>query len=197
MLLADTVLTGLVLGALNAVAARPTAAARRRFTVLAELTVALTAVVLVVSMRRLGLYEDAYGWTMLRLVAKAGAVWIGVVLLLLAARLGGVARDRDWFVPAATAAGVAVVLALNVVNPEAAVARHNLRHPTDQFDPTYLGSLNDDAVPTIVAELPSLSVERRAAVLEAICAEASTSETGFLGWNRSARRADDARRSVC
>jgi hypothetical protein len=170
---------------------------QRRFTVLAELTIGLTAVILVVAIRRLGLYEDAYGWTMLRLVAKAGAVWIGVLLLLLAARLAGVARERDWFVPASIAAGVAVVVSLNIVNPEAAVARHNLRHASHELDPAYLGTLNDDAVPTIVAALPTLAPELRAAVLDVVCQPGSEPSRGLLGWNLAARRADAARARVC
>lgn len=196
-LLAVAALTGLVLGVLGAIAARPSRSTQRRFTVLAELTVALTAVVLIVAVRRLGLYENAYGWTMLRLIAKAGAAWIGIVLVLLAGRLGGVARDREWFVSASVAAGVAVVMALNIANPEAAVARHNLQYTTDQFDPVYLGALNDDAVPTIVAALPALSADRRAAVVETLCVDRSEPTHGFLSWNLSARRADAARSLVC
>ena len=196
-LLTVTVLTGLVLAGLNAFAARPTRTEEQRFMVLAEVTIALTAILLIVAIRRLGLYEDAYGWTMLRLTAKAGAVWIGVVLVLLAARFGGIANDRDWFVPAAIAAGVAVVVALNLVNPEAAVARHNLHHASHELDSAYLSALNDDAIPTIVDALPTLPPDRVAVLLDAICTGPAVHNQGVLGWNQSARAADKARARVC
>jgi hypothetical protein len=196
-LFAVSVLTGLVLVTLDALASRETATAQRRFVVLAELTIAMTAILLVVAVRRLGLYEDAYGWTMLRLAAKAGAVWLGVVLVLLGARVGGIARETAWFVPASIAAGVAVVLALNLINPEAAVARHNLHDATHEIDPDYLSALADDAVPTIVATLPTLPPERAAALRELVCTQPYKTNSGFLGWNQSARRARDARAKVC
>lgn len=189
-LLAVAAITGLVLAVLRAVADR--ASGSRRFTVLAELTVLLTGVVLAVALRRLGLYEDAYGWTMLRLMAKAGAVWLGVVLLLLGVRLAGVASAREWFLPATLATGLAVVLTLNVLNPEAAVARHNLHHAQHELDPSYLAGLSDDAVPTIVDALPSLPEHVRAAV----CAAGSESRSP-LGWNGATRAADAARERAC
>ena len=189
-LLAVAAITGLVLAALRAVADRRTRS--HRFTALAELTVALTGVVLAVALRRLGLYEDAYGWTMLRLMAKAGAVWLGVVFVLLGVRLAGVAPTREWFLPAALATGLAVLVTLNVLNPEAAVARHNLHHAQHELDPAYLANLSDDAVPTIVDALPMLPEHVRAAV----CAVEPASRAP-LGWNRATRAADDARERAC
>lgn len=175
-LLAVAVLTGAVLAVLCAVAERT-----RRFTVLAELVLVLTGVILVAAVRRLGLYEDAYGWTMLRLFCKAFAVWLGIALVLAAVRLAGVRRDRDWLVPAALGAGLAVVLALNVVNPEAAVARHNLEMARE-VDPLYLARLSDDAVPVLAAH-PDLR--------DRVCA-GRTDRDGFLEWNLGAARADAA-----
>jgi hypothetical protein len=179
-LLVVAALTGVVLGVLSAVSARASTGARHRFTLLAELVVVLTGVILVVAVRRLALYEDAYGWTMLRVCSKAFAVWLGLGLVLAAVRLGGAGRDRDWFVPAAIGAGLAVLVALNVANPEALVARHNLELDRE-LDPAYLVQLSDDAVPVLAAH-PELR--------EQVCAGRSDRQ-GLLSWNLASSRADD------
>ena len=196
-LLAVAVLTGLAVAGLSVVAAMPSVRSRRRFTVLAELTVALTGVVLVVAVRRLGLYEDAYGWTMLRLVAKAGAVWLGAILMLAAVRLAGFQRHREWLLPAALAVGFLIVVVLNAINPEAVVARHNLGMPRE-IDPAYLAAqLSDDAVPTIVESLPSLDVADRDRMRLLVCASRPDAPSGFLRWNRSTAAAKAALQRVC
>ena len=98
---------------------------RGRIVRLSEACVGLTLVVVVSALRRLDLYENAYGLTMLRLYAAVFAGWIGVSLVL----LGGWVhkrRDRAWFPAAAVGAGLAALLALNVINPEAIVVRRNV-----------------------------------------------------------------------
>jgi hypothetical protein len=149
--------------------------------------------------RRLGLYEQAYGLTMLRLFSFVVAVWIGVVLVLAGVALAGVGADRAWFPGAALVAGLVLLLGLNVANPEAVVVRHNVYRATSEqpVDPAYLAELSDDAVPALVTALPLLQEQEGAAVLAAACRR---SELPFDGWaaaNTSRRRAMDARRQVC
>ncbi|MCU1487823.1 MAG: hypothetical protein JWN67_4569 [Actinomycetia bacterium] len=185
-LLAVAGLTAALLLGLGTLADRTTAG--RRFVVLAEAAVALTLVILLVAVRRLGLYEDAYGWTMLRLMVKASAVWLAAAFALLGLRLAGVRPDRAWLLPAVTVTGLLVLLGLNVMDPEATVARHNLdRGATGhELDSWYLGGLSDDAVP-VVAGSP--------AGRDLVC---TGEEAGSgLSWNRAAARAAEARARVC
>ena len=172
---------------------------RLRFTVLAEAAIALTLVIVVVALRRLGLYQDAYGLTMLRLYSSVFAVWIGVVLVLAGCALAGVAAGRAWLFGAAMVAGLALLLGLNIVNPEAFVARHNIDRAvkTQKVDPGYLAELSDDAVPTLVRSLSRLSEPARGEVLAAVCAGSRPSTDGGAATNTSRRRAMDARRQVC
>ena len=121
-LLAVAVITLGVLLLLRAATGLASPGQRAVFTVVAEVAVALTLVVVVVAVRRLNLYEDAFGLTMLRLYSELFSYWIGAVFLFLGAALAGVGHGRGWFVGAAVAAGLTLLLALNVVNPEAVVA---------------------------------------------------------------------------
>ena len=172
---------------------------RLRFTVLAEAAIALTLVIVVVALRRLGLYQDAYGLTMLRLYSSVFAVWIGAVLVLAGCGLAGLAAGRAWLFGAAMVAGLALLLGLNVVNPEAVVVRHNVDRAvkTQKVDPGYLAELSDDAVPALVRSLPRLSEPARGEVLAAVCAGSRPSTDGWAATNTSRRRAMDARRQVC
>jgi hypothetical protein len=172
---------------------------RLRFTVLGEIAIGLTLVILLVGLRRLGLYTDAYGLTMLRVFAFVFAVWIGVVLLLAGLALGGVGGDRAWLVGGALVAGLALLLGLNVANPEAIVVRRNVDRATraQPVDPVYLAELSDDAVPALVRALPRLPEPQRAEVLAAACEEGDWPFDGWAAANTSRRRATDARRRVC
>jgi hypothetical protein len=172
---------------------------RGRFTVLAEAAIVLTLVIVAVALRRLGIYQDAYGLTMLRLYSSVFAVWIGVVLVLAGCGLAGVAAGRAWLFGAAMVAGLALLLGLNIVNPEAMVVRHNVDRAvkTQKVDPGYLAELSDDAVPALVRALPRLPEPARSEVLGAVCGDVQEPADGWAAANASRRRAMDARRQVC
>jgi hypothetical protein len=190
-LLAVAGLTAALLTTLWTVADREVSGVR--FTVLAEACIALTLLIVAVSLRRLDLYEDAYGWTMLRLIVKASAVWLAIAFVLLGVRLGGVAPRRSWLLPTLAGTALAIGLGLNVADPEAAVVRHDVGRA--DADAAYLTSLSDDAVPTLVDALPSLPPDVRAQVLAGLCPRPA--ERAGLSWNRSAARAERARDRVC
>jgi hypothetical protein len=201
-LLAVAAITLVVLLAVHAATNFDDGAARWRVLSLAEVAVALTLVIVVVALRRLALYEDAFGLTMLRLYSLVFALWVAAVFVALGAYLAGAGRDKAWFPPAAAAGGLLAVLVLNVVNPEALVVRHNVDHAarSGRFDPGYLAELSDDAVPALVDALPTLPPEAREAVREAVCAGSGSDDgpfTGWAAWNRSRAAADAARAEVC
>jgi hypothetical protein len=200
-LLAVAAITLAVLLGLRAATDLSDPADRHRFTVLAETAVSLTLVIVVVAVVRLGLYEDAFGLTMLRLYSKVFAVWIGFVFVLLAVHLVGWGRGRAWLPSAAVAAGLVALFALNLANPEAVVVRHNVAFAerSGRFDPDYLAALSDDAVPALVAALPRLAPDARQVVLAQVCTMGSAGRTdrSWSSYNTARDAAIEARRSVC
>jgi two-component system, OmpR family, sensor histidine kinase BaeS len=172
----------------------------RRLTRLSLVIVGLTLVIVGVAIRRMTLYEDAYGLTMLRLYVVVFAAWLGLALLLVGALLVGVRRDQAWFPGVASLSLLGVLLALNIVNPEAVVARHNLtRSPTaTPVDESYLADLSDDAVPTIVDLLPRLDDSTRARVIAAVgCTGNQSGNRGWAALNIARASAEDARAKLC
>ena len=198
-LLAVAALTLVLLSALRAVVRDGSAFQRSAFFWLAQAAIVLTVAIVAVAVRRLHLYERSYGLTMLRLASTAFALWIGAVFLLLGAKYAGLRRDREWFVPAALLAAGAVLLILNVVNPEALVVRRNVANfaQTGRFDASYATKLSDDAVPALVAALPRLAPQDRATVLASVCRDEEQAEGGLWACNASRAAAEEARSSVC
>jgi uncharacterized protein DUF4153 len=172
----------------------------RRFVVAAELVGALTLVVVAVAVRRLALYDDAFGLTVLRLLATVGAAWTGVVFVMLMAWLAGAGAGRHWFPGGVAVAGLVTLFVLNLANPEAFVARHDVDHAlaSGRVDSDYLAGLSDDAVPTLLRRAARLPADQAAALRTAVCAGGAADT--FKGWaaaNRSKGRADNARREFC
>jgi hypothetical protein len=141
-------------------------------TALYLLTAVLTIGVVITAIRRLELYEAAYGLTMLRLACLVAAAWIGVVFALIAlstARRGLPGR----FLPAAIViSALAVTAGWGMASPAAIVARVNLSraahgHP---LDVSQAASLGPDAMPTLLSGLGQLSPARARQLRLAICA---------------------------
>jgi hypothetical protein len=197
-LVAVAVIALAVVLTVDAFTGSPTGRTSRRLVLLSEIVIGLSLVVVASALRRLDLYENAYGLTMLRLYAGVFVGWVGVSLVLLGAWIVRT-RDRAWFPAAAVVAGLAAVLVLNVFNPEAVVVRRNvaLAQQTGRFDTSYLQWLSDDAVPEIVRTLPRLPAPLRDSVVSEICSRPPRTTTGWAAWNAAHSAADDARRQVC
>ena len=153
-LLAATALTFVVIG----VALVFADVRRRRDAVVLRLLLgllcALAFVVVVSSLHRLGLYEEAFGLTRLRLLAETLALWLGAMLVLAAAALAAraVLARTGTIAVLATAAGL---LTFSLSSPDRRIAERNIERwqATGSLDELYLAELSADAVPALV-ELP-------------------------------------------
>ncbi len=134
--------------------------------------IALTGVVLASAALRLRLYQDAYGWTELRLYVLAAIITIGLGLAAMAAL---VVRDRSRWIPHTLAVlGVCSLITLNLVAPAAFVASQNVARVIDPslvppdghpgLDTDYLAVLPDDAIPVLVEAMPRLPADVAAQV---------------------------------
>lgn len=156
---------------------------------LLALLVVLTVVVLASAVHRLGLYEDAFGFTRLRLFAHAFMLWLAGVLALV---LVALASARDGWLPRAVTVGTAAALmAFSLANPDAIVAERNLERAgtTGQLDAAYLAGLSADATPVLAGS--SMAVERRVLRSQAL---RLAEPDGWAGWNVGRERARDALR---
>jgi hypothetical protein len=148
--------------------------------------VALVLVVMASALQRLWLYQQQFGLTELRIYTTGVVLWLAVVFVWLAITvLGG---RRHLFAVGAVTAGFVATLAINVLNPDALIARTNLARPA--VDAMYLGSLSDDAVPTLLARLPTADPSVRRDLAGALLRRPGTTGN-WLSWNASRSRAND------
>jgi hypothetical protein len=164
-------------------AARKAAPGRRRDFAMGALCV-MTIVVVVSALYRMHLYEEAFGFTRLRLLVSVFEGWLGVVVVLVL--VAGVVGARRWLVPIAVRLGAAGLLGLAMVNPDLYIAQHNIARADAPvgIDWKYLGELSTDAYPALV-RLPDEQF---------VCATRYSAKLGdddWLAWNLSRERAQD------
>jgi hypothetical protein len=147
---------------------------------------ALVFVVMASALQRMRLYEHAYGLTQLRVYAVGIIAWLGVVFAWFGVTV--LRGRRSSFALGAVIAGFAATAVLNVVNPDALIARTNLDR--SRVDVPYVAGLSDDAVPAMLEKLPSLRPDlRRAVALELL--RRSSDRGDWRSFNLARSRADE------
>jgi len=151
-LLAVAILSlGLILG-LNWLARRESKRQIKLFNWLSTFLVGFVLVMLASAFQRMKLYETEFGYTELRLLVYVFIVWLAVLLVWFIYTLW---RRPDRFAIGVFLAALGFLITLNLLNPDAFIARQNLNRyvATGNLDAIYLTSLSDDAVPQIVRAL--------------------------------------------
>lgn len=110
---------------------------------------ALALVIVASAIHRMSVYEQAYGFTRLRVFVNATEFWLGAVLVLV--MVAGIRMSGSWLPQAVLASAVVAMLTLAAVNPDAYIARHNVDRyeRTGRIDPDYLATLSADAFPAL------------------------------------------------
>ena len=174
----------------TAVRRAPRASSRDRLMLraLLGLLCLLTLVVVASALMRMHVYEEAYGFTRLRLLVSVFEAWLGAVVVLVLA--AGVSLRGVWVPRAALLAGATMLLGLAAINPDAYIAERNIERfeQTGRIDWYYLASLSDDAVPAF----DSLPSRYRSCVLT----NHEPSDDDWLEWNLGRDRAAATMRQV-
>lgn len=161
---------------------------RRPTTVLALALVVFTIAAVVISIRRLDLYEAAFGPSMLRLYSTVFAGWLGVVFALVGLdRIGRGLRGR--LVAAVAVSALITLVGMNLYNPEQQVASgHLAQFDGAEVDTWYLTfELGSDALPAALADPDTR---------DQAC-EAEVHAAAGLSWNLSRARALEAQGLIC
>ena len=175
---------------------------RERWTRIATVAVVVEVEVLLISaLRRLWLYESAYGFTTVRLYAHAYMVAVALFLGLLG---WGLSRGLKSGWLARRGAGIAALTMILLVywNHEAWIVRQNVGrlHRTGQLDATYLAwGLSPNATPALVWTVPqlpaALAEEVRDGLRRRYGRAASGTPCRWFEWNRGRERAVAALRA--
>ncbi len=155
-LLVVTLLTLAVLGVALRVAPRAGRLDRVLLRVLLGGLSLLTLVIVASAVKRLGLYEQAYGYTRLRVLVEVVELWLGLLFVLVLAAL--VSLRTGWVPRVVVASAVLVLLGVGVADPDRFVAERNVSRyqQTGRIDVDYLARLSPDAVPALICLPPQV-----------------------------------------
>ncbi len=165
--------------------------AARVFRILATLILLLVGLIIASAAIRLRLYRAAYGLTQDRLYAAAVMVWIAGALAWFGTTV--LRGHRKRFVFGAIIAGFAVVAGMNVLNPDAVIARANLLQASrgHELDARYLERLSADATPALAAALASLALPERCALTRHLAEQyRERQQSDWRSWSLGRSRAD-------
>jgi hypothetical protein len=147
----------------------------------------LTLVIVASAMCRMWAYQQAYGFTVLRLLVSCMELWLGAVYLMLIA--AGRRLTAPWLPRAMLGTGLAALLVLGISNPDRFISERNITRwqQTGKIDLWYLSHLSADALPAL-ARLPE---PMRTCALAHITADLADNPDGWREWNagRTAGRA--------
>lgn len=191
-LLVVTVLTLLVIGVAGWVAPRRRPVQRWLLRGLVGALALLTLVIVASALFRMHTYQQAYGFSRLRVLVSVVELWLGQVFLLVVAAT--VRLRAGWLPRAVVATGLAAVLALAALNPDQFIAERNIdRSATGdhQLDLGYLAGLSADAAPALAC----LPVRHRTVALARIEASLAGAPDDWRSANLSRATARKAVRS--
>jgi hypothetical protein len=163
--------------------------ALRLYRQLALPLVALLGAILISAGARMRLYIHYYGISADRLYATAFMIWLAIVFVWLALTVLR-ARPRT-FAAGLVVSGFVVLFTLNVLNPDALVARANLARGDAASsraagtDLRYVASLGGDAVPLLVSALTAPDASAGAAAPGERCTAARTLLERWTGERRA------------
>ncbi len=182
-----TVLMLIVVALVRRKAAQEDARDRRILTLMLVALCVMTLCVVASALRRMGLYQEAYGYTVLRLWVDGFELWLGIIVVgvLVTVLRPTLARQLPRL---ALISGAVLTLGYGLLNPDAFVASQNLTRyeATGKLDGYYLRSLGADAVPTIATS--GLPKELRDCILAGMPTTAAPEDADF-GWNWGRHRA--------
>ncbi|RBO94177.1 DUF4153 domain-containing protein [Nocardia puris] len=140
---------------------------------------ALSLVLVASALGRMWTYQQAYGFTVMRLLVEVFELWLGLVYVLVFAAV--LRLRRAWLPRAAVGTALATLLALSILNPERVVADRNIDRWLDgkRLDTHYLGTLTSDSAPA----LSRLPASMRTEIEQSI--RAGQPEDTWQSWNLS------------
>jgi hypothetical protein len=125
-----------------------------QFKTLSGLLVILVILIMVSAFKRLLLYENAYGFTVLRLYSHIFIIWLAAVFILLLYKIF-INRRENIFIIYFLTSVILFLMFVNLLNPDAFIAKQNIQryYNTGKLDVFYLTQLSDDAIPETIKVL--------------------------------------------
>lgn len=157
--------------------------------------IAQTLVIIASSIKRISVYEEAYGYTYLRILVALFLLWTATYFVLFLVKIA-FHRSLVWLASCTLCSALLLLVLVSACSVDRFIARRNIdRHLKQQepIDMEYLGRLSSDAVPEIARLATAASDEDiRDAANELLSRHRASAEreiSHWPSWNRSLARA--------
>lgn len=174
------------------------------FRLLAGTQIALVLVILGSALMRMGLYQAEFGQSELRLYVTVFMGWLGTVCAIFAATVLSGKRQRFAF--ASYLSGVAILLGINLANPDALIQTSNMAlsklRPQDiglvlnsapkKLDTTYALSLSSDGIPPMIDAMEELPKADAKILAKALLQKHAEKKSDWRLFNLSRKLANNA-----
>jgi len=165
------------------------------FKILSTALVVQIILIMASAFTRLSLYEEAYGFTTLRLYSHTFIILLAIIFCLLLYKIYKDKRGNTFAFRVFIS--IALFLAvMNFLNPDAFIARRNIERfaTTGKLDVYYLGRLSDDAIPDTIKVLNISNEDMRNSFARELYWRAQNSDSPYFSkWqslNMSRMRAE-------
>ena len=140
----------------------------------------LTLAVVCSALYRMALYQQALGYTKLRLFVDGFELWLGLIVVFV--MIAGIRMSGAWVPRAAILTAGLLLAGFGLMNPDVFVANRNIDRyeVTGKLDQEYLGRLGADATPVILTRLQPH--ERECVYAYGLRPDAEKADPP-LGWN--------------
>ncbi len=124
------------------------------FKILSTALIIQVVLIIASAFTRLSLYEEAYGFTTLRLYSHTFIILLAIIFCLLLYKIHKDERENTFAFRVFLSLALFLAV-MNFLNPEAFIARRNIERfaSTGKLDIYYLSRLSDDAIPDIIKVL--------------------------------------------
>ena len=166
---------------------------KRAFRAQAAVMILLLFVIMTSALQRMRLYQNEFGLTELRLYTTVFMAWLVLIFVWFAATV--LRGNRGPFAFGTLISGLATIVTLHILNPDALIVRANVARTTEgrHFDVPYAASLSADAVPDLVSLVPQLKTEDQQNLISRLSARwRSPTKTDWRSWNLSRSKAGRA-----
>jgi len=174
------------------------------FRALAGTQIALVLVILGSALMRMGLYQTEFGQSELRLYVTVFMGWLGTVCAIFAATVLSGKRQRFAF--ASYLSGVAILLGINLANPDALIQTSNMAlsklRPQDvglvlnsapkKLDTTYAMGLSNDGIPPMIDAIEELPKADSRILAKALLQKQAEKKSDWRLFNLSHKLANNA-----
>lgn len=153
------------------------------FTLPGSIMIGELFVIVASALKRMALYQENYGWTLLRFYVVSFIIFLSLILLFLFIKMI-IKVSNEKYLLSVLITGVLFIGGFNVINPDAFVVNKNIEHynKTGQIDVNYLLTLSADSIPRVIDVVEKLVTDDRQILVDGLIVNSKSLNQTLSSW---------------